>query len=82
MSAQTELPHSLSQGLGHVQLFRSPLSLAPFLNHPPMDILVGFFSPCKIATNFLVHAFLCACGSLSLVSTPTCGVAELKSLPG
>lgn len=79
MSAQTELPHSLSQGMGHVQLFRSPPSLAPFLNHPPMDIL---FFPYKIATNFLVHAFLCACGSLSLVSTPTCGVAELKSLPG
>ena len=42
MSAQTELPHSFSQGMGHVQLFRSPPSLVPFLDHSPMDTS-GFF---------------------------------------
>ena len=42
MSAQTELPHSFSQGMGHVQLFRSPPSLVPFLDHSPMDTSVFF----------------------------------------
>ena len=66
MSAQTELPHSLSQGMGHVQLFRSPPSLAPFLNHPPMDILVVFFFffPIKLQQTSLfmpscVHVGVC-----------------------